>query len=422
MRQRPGGEIAMNGGKLILGATMEDGEPEYTSSVCFYALVHKKQIEGIESTDDFGEFSTNGRWDSALACLANISNASDSITVLFGDFATSGSARWIAVVHNVHIADESVKVTVHCLRELPHPFPATWLRRLDSTDIIANLRVGDAALCESPAIVDQYLVENEITSSYIPHPLLFKQCLIVRATLDELLDAESFGLTHCSLKSSDQLRVIKDLLTQASAEDKVLLVGFFDPQEKECLGWVATIEDIRIDCDRTEVECYVICDFRRAEPRIPLSQVKKFGELTLAEDPTPGEFEICEPSWLINECLSLLYKDTTVEEFSDALKAANLTTKQVAMLLHHYRAPEHIISMGQLAEMMGYKNSDAANLHYGKLAARIGELLGLAEDDYGNNINILAEPSGQKSSAGHLQWEMKAELARALEQMGLVNT
>ena len=214
--------------------------------------------------------------------------------------------------------------------------------------------------------------------------------------------------------------MIEELLAQASDEEKVLLAAFSDPQRSEYLGWVTTIDDVRIDGGTIEIKCYAICDFRRSEPRIPLSEVDKLGKVTLVQDSVPSNFEICEPSWLMNECLNLLEANTTVDDFSEALKAANLSEKQIAMLAYHYRAPNHTISMGQLAEAMGYKKFNAANLHYGKLAARIGELLGLAEDEYGDNINILANPSHDKNNIGHFQWEMKAELVLALEQLGWV--
>lgn len=399
---------------------MENKESECVSPVCFYMPMNKSQLDEINFIDDTGRLFVDGDWSDALECLENASVEFDAVTLLFGDPGSDGNARWIAVIHDVDVQDEGVEITVHCLRELPHPFPAPWLRRLGSTESLAELNAGDAALCNSPVIVAQYLVENGITSNYVPHPFLFNQCVMVLETPDELAEAQPFDQVHCALKPKGRWKFIEDLLLQASAEEKLLLAAFSDPQDKEYLGWVTTIDDAKVDGDRAEMRCFLLCDFRQAEPRIPLSVVNRFGHVALSDDVASRDFEICAPSWLMNDCLSLLNATTTVEAFIDALKAANLSAKQVAMLSYHYRAPNHTISMGRLAESMGYKNFNAANLHYGKLAARVGKLLGLGEDEYGDNINILAEPSSEKNDAGHFQWEMKAELVAALEKLGLV--
>jgi len=92
------------------------------------------------------------------------------------------------------------------------------------------------------------------------------------------------------------------------------------------------------------------------------------------------------------------------------------------MLRVHYEAPGRTVTPTQLAEEVGFKEYGAANLHYGRLARRLCEFLGL-------RANALELGKGGRRLFStvlvrfeHLEreweWTMRPRVARALEQIG----
>lgn len=105
----------------------------------------------------------------------------------------------------------------------------------------------------------------------------------------------------------------------------------------------------------------------------------------------------------------------------DAGKLRN--TKFLQMLQAQYSKPEHTITATQLAEEVGYKNFNAANLQYGLLGHEIA--LHLAYEPpprkNGDPMWYWCLSSGNDASAesidGHYEFVMRPELVAALEKM-----
>jgi len=112
-----------------------------------------------------------------------------------------------------------------------------------------------------------------------------------------------------------------------------------------------------------------------------------------------------------------------VEGYKHALVEMNLSEKQIAMLVAHYRAPDRRITMTILAEAVGYKSYQAANLKYGHLGKSICNLLGENPDDYyddGKPFWLSALAEAWKNKSGEYEFQMWPELAEALKELNLV--
>jgi hypothetical protein len=84
------------------------------------------------------------------------------------------------------------------------------------------------------------------------------------------------------------------------------------------------------------------------------------------------------------------------------------------LLRKHYFAPRRDLTADQMAELMGYKSGDGANLQYGLLAADLARDLGLRSTEK-VHIRVIATFSWPD---GYCHWRMRPELALALEQLG----
>lgn len=70
--------------------------------------------------------------------------------------------------------------------------------------------------------------------------------------------------------------------------------------------------------------------------------------------------------------------------------------------------------MTQLSKMVGYKNFNAANLHYGTLARIVGEAMGLSEPDSGCWLSIFVDfVAPQETESGYWELHLKSEIAEA---------
>src|ERR1043166_9593725 len=99
-----------------------------------------------------------------------------------------------------------------------------------------------------------------------------------------------------------------------------------------------------------------------------------------------------------------------------AVDRAGIPPRYRGMLETRYSAPHHTITMAILAKAVGYKNSNAANLHYGTLAHRIGEQLGITRaplsDTYPNGFwgYVLMDWAKGPGAAGHSAFVMRPEM------------
>ncbi|VVC83717.1 HNH endonuclease [Sideroxydans sp. CL21] len=100
---------------------------------------------------------------------------------------------------------------------------------------------------------------------------------------------------------------------------------------------------------------------------------------------------------------------------------AGISEGQRKMLFGHYRAPDMALSVKRLAEIAGYEGMRSGSLHYGKLARKLSEAMGVQPT--GDQISTIAAWRGDlKDERGHGQWMMYTELAQALEELGWVTS
>ena len=97
--------------------------------------------------------------------------------------------------------------------------------------------------------------------------------------------------------------------------------------------------------------------------------------------------------------------------------ASKLPESYIELLKAHYRAPKHKITASGLADAAGYRNYNAANLHYGKLARIIMDQLGIVPSE-NVNIGLLVDfvmPGDQGNE--EIIWILRPEVASALEEL-----
>ena len=113
-------------------------------------------------------------------------------------------------------------------------------------------------------------------------------------------------------------------------------------------------------------------------------------------------------------------------EYVEAVKKilGGLSDGHIAMLRAHYMAPNRSMTATQLAEAAGYKAYGAANLQYGLVGKALFEELPvkLLKRADGTLIytSALAEAGNQSGPEDHWVWKMRAEVAEAVRELGLV--
>ena len=109
----------------------------------------------------------------------------------------------------------------------------------------------------------------------------------------------------------------------------------------------------------------------------------------------------------------------STKAFVDALlKIGKPKGKQLLFLNHHFNSPAKASTASLLAHSAGYKNWRPVNLHYGKLAAKVGAELGVTDPGFG----VILEFAGPKTvSNEHWILVMKPPFADALVEAGWVD-
>ena len=108
----------------------------------------------------------------------------------------------------------------------------------------------------------------------------------------------------------------------------------------------------------------------------------------------------------------------SAEHFVEALQGvSNVTDQHIQMLRVHYHSTERTVTARQLAHRMGYGSHSAVNLQYGRLARLIGEQVDYSPEPQQLGTLVLFE---KRQNVWH--WIMRDEVARALEQLGWVDS
>lgn len=82
--------------------------------------------------------------------------------------------------------------------------------------------------------------------------------------------------------------------------------------------------------------------------------------------------------------------------------------------------------MAKLAAAVGYKNWNAANLQYGRLARQMAESLGILQAPLSDTFPggfwgyVLMEWAGESSTPGDTAFVMRPELVSAIERQGWI--
>ena len=104
----------------------------------------------------------------------------------------------------------------------------------------------------------------------------------------------------------------------------------------------------------------------------------------------------------------------TVAEYKSAFKALRdqMSDSDLRMLKGHYDASNYIITATQLSQVVGFKNFNAANLRYGKLAGRLCEFFEIYPK---YNVLVLAT---FKQVDVELHWIMRPQVVQAIHELG----
>ena len=109
----------------------------------------------------------------------------------------------------------------------------------------------------------------------------------------------------------------------------------------------------------------------------------------------------------------------SVSEYVAAFKQIELklTENQRKMLINHYVSPGHVTTSRNLAHSVGFKDYNAANAQYGRLATMLSDTFGFAWR--GVSILVLFVPPG---AATNTEWLLviRENVAQALEELGWV--
>lgn len=110
-----------------------------------------------------------------------------------------------------------------------------------------------------------------------------------------------------------------------------------------------------------------------------------------------------------------------VEAFRKVLR--NLSDRHCVMLKAHYHAPQQTITATQLAKAARYSSYSAANLQYGNVGKALYEELPIDLQKKADGTPIytsaLATARETAESEAHWTWQMRPEVAYAIEQLGL---
>jgi len=122
----------------------------------------------------------------------------------------------------------------------------------------------------------------------------------------------------------------------------------------------------------------------------------------------------------------------TAEQYKDALKACRplfAGTKYLELLRTNYYAPDHQLTAADMAEAVGYKKWNSANLQYGRLAGAVVGHLGLepgtlvgVDVPVTPDVAVLVSFGGGGAKGENVTWRMLPGVIEALEGMKWVRS
>ena len=119
------------------------------------------------------------------------------------------------------------------------------------------------------------------------------------------------------------------------------------------------------------------------------------------------------------------YPVPTAAQYVEALKAVSISAAQRKMLMFHYLAHNRTVTYTELAAAAEYDSYGAANLHYGRLGAALGEQLKMPfvplSTDSDTPFFSSAIGTSKKYEGTEYMLIMHHELAKAIEALGWSN-
>ena len=100
-------------------------------------------------------------------------------------------------------------------------------------------------------------------------------------------------------------------------------------------------------------------------------------------------------------------------DFQKAFLSGNISEIQKRMLQLNYNAIGHTITSKYMALQLGYQHYGPANLHYGKLAGKIGKILNIPKMPK-EKIGLLVS---FKNLNNEWHWILRPEIRKALEEL-----
>ena len=105
--------------------------------------------------------------------------------------------------------------------------------------------------------------------------------------------------------------------------------------------------------------------------------------------------------------------DILAERYLAGFANSSFTETDRAMLSTHFAAPNQTVSAPQLARAVGFHRYSAANLHYGRLARKIGHSIGINPKYKLATLVTFAKPFG------YWEWKLRPQAAFAIHELEL---
>ena len=111
--------------------------------------------------------------------------------------------------------------------------------------------------------------------------------------------------------------------------------------------------------------------------------------------------------------------EITVEDYKKTYLAlqreGRITENQRIILRAHYRAPDHVVTANQLAEIVGYASYRGVNLWYGKLGKLVAEEIGYVPPEGYTFLSTLVTFEREVTP---YPMKLRPNIVRALKEIG----
>jgi putative restriction endonuclease len=218
----------------------------------------------------------------------------------------------------------------------------------------------------------------------------------------------------------------KELLAQARQSGKCLPLIFAAADRGGGLIYWAVIDDITLHTGKRPRTSVRFSALQSLAKQWPKHSLKKLGnDKPLSDDHIRGYVPCHTPRFLFAAlpATAKVVPDSMkgdpqhgASDYARAFRKIEIAPHHKRMLQAHYHSDKRTLTAARMAHAMHYENWNGANLQYGKLAKLVGGALGWRPLP---NIGLEVLATFEKPEHEWL-WIMRAEIAKALEQLGWV--